>query len=323
MSSSRGSKKEVLKTLTAELYAIKELSKALPAIEKAASLIAKSKGKLLTTGVGKSSFIAMKVAATLTSLGQSAVFIHPVDALHGDLGIVRDGDTIVAFSYSGESEEIIKVGQYLRKAFKVSVIAVTGKSLSRLGKLADVVISIAVKEEGSPLGLAPMASTTAMLVAGDMLASSLTSREVFAKEHFAKFHPGGALGLELAKVESLMKTGRSMPIVRESSSTKAVLKNMSLKKLGITAAVNREGRLLGVVTDGDIRRWLLAGGKPSLDTAKEIMTKNPKTIQAGRSLKEALRVMEVHHITALFVVDKTNRPKGVIHIHDIIGKNVV
>jgi arabinose-5-phosphate isomerase len=307
-------------TLISAQKGLKNLLHSLHDLEEACTLFESRSGKIVVTGIGKSGAIGQKISATLTSLGHQAVFLHPVEAIHGDIGALSPGDVLLALSYSGESKEVLKLVNYAKKHFKVPVVSFTRSSRSSLGNVSEVCVPVSIEEEGSPENLAPMASTTAMLVLGDMLASSLASKN-FAKSDFAKFHPGGALGLELVTVEKVMKQGRHLPIIEENQPLKEALQVISHKKLGVTAVVNKEGRMKGIITDGDIRRWILAGGEPASSEAGDVMTRSPKTILSHETLKKALICMERYKITTLFVVDAQRVLKGVLHIHDIIESN--
>lgn len=291
--------------------------------KKAQALLSKSSGRIICVGIGKSGFIGMKTAATLTSLGHDALFLHPVEALHGDTGVVREGDVVLAFSFSGDSRELVQICSYLQKTFSVRVITITGNTKSRLARLADVVLHTPVEKEGSPHELAPMASTTAALVAGDMLAAALTDPKAFSPEHFAKYHPGGSLGLALSPVSSLMATDTAVPLVASIASLSHALQEMSDKRLGVVGVVNKKGALVGIITDGDVRRFVLAHGTTRGKTAADAMTKRPKTVSDTASLKETLEIMERHKITTLFVVDEKKCPMGIIHLHTIVEEGMV
>jgi arabinose-5-phosphate isomerase len=306
------------------LYALKSAQKALsgmqktlPALSRAEELIRKRKGEIIVTGIGKSGYIGQKIAATLTSLGQRALFLHPAEAIHGDIGALSKGDVVVALSYSGESKEVVRIVRYAKANFNVSVVAMCKSRSSSLGKLADCCIEVSVRHEGSPNELAPMASTTATLVLGDMLAAMLTEPN-FKEGHFAKFHPGGALGLKFKHAGQSMRSGAAMPLVREDAPLPAVLRIISSKKLGATGVLDSKGGLSGIVTDGDIRRFLLRNKGVEGARARDLMTKRPKHITESASLAEALELMERHKITHLFVVTKARRPIGILHIHDIV-----
>ena len=310
-------------TLAAEEKAVRALTKALDSsFVEAVELLTSRRGKIIITGVGKSGFVGMKMAASFTSLGHPAFFLNPLDALHGDAGMVSSGDVVISISFSGESIEAVKLIAHLRKTSKIAHITITGRSISRLASLSDVALLTYITEEGSPLGLAPMASTTAALVMGDLLASALTSPESFKKGQFAKFHPGGTLGLSLRAVKEVMTSGEQLPSVREGVSFGQALEEITNKKLGIVGVVNQRSILVGTVTDGDIRRILLKYDEPKSLSARSVMTKNPKFVYAEATLKEALAVMEEFRVTSLFVVDSKKKLLGVVHIHDIVENSL-
>lgn len=311
-------KKRIYLALKKEVEAISGLSKSSRDIISAISVLSNRKGKIIVTGVGKSAFIGMKMSATLTSLGNHAFFLHPVDALHGDSGMVSDGDAIIAISFSGESPEVLKVIRYIKKTFSVSIVAITGNKLSSLGKIANHNIVIKISEEGSPRNLAPMASTTASMAAGDLIAVGLVDPKKFKEQHFAKFHPGGNLGLRLKKVKEVMLTGKSIPVVHEGVSLRRAILEISKKKKGAVGVFDRENRLVGVITDGDVRRFFSQNDSLSGVSVRDVMTRNPKIISSTNSLEEALKVMENYKITSLFVVSDKKRIEGIIHLHDII-----
>lgn len=316
-------KKRVIETLQNELAAIKKLRSSLnTSFFKAVQELQRRKGRIIVTGIGKSAHIGMKIVATFVSLGHPANFLHPVEALHGDTGVVSDGDIVIALSFSGESPEIIKIIRYLKNNFRLNIIAITGHATSSLSRVADYTIRIYVTNEGSPHNLAPMASTTAMLVVGDLLASAVTSPEKFEKSHFAKFHPGGSLGLKLKLAKDFMKVGKKIPITQEFTLFTRALLEINRKKQGTTGVIGKNGKLIGVITDGDIRRFLISGGDSKKAQTRDVMTRNPKTILAEESLEKALLKMEQYKITNLFVVDKKSKPVGIIHIHDILEENL-
>lgn len=312
-------------TLRCEDQAVKMLARTTlnKRFDQAIALLSERQGRIIVSGIGKSGFIGMKIAATFTSLGHQAAYLHPVEAIHGDLGFVSPGDVVIAISFSGESLEIMKLVKYLRKDFDVKVIAITKNKNSSLGKLSDVVVEIPVKDEGSPHGIAPMASTTATLVMGDMFASALTSPKIFKKDHFARFHPGGGLTLSLRKVKEFMTKGVNVPLIKETATIIDALKKMSDKFLGVTGIVNKKGQLSGVITDGDIRRHLVSDKFDPSMMVSELMTRNPKSVSKEATLKEALELMENHRITSLFVNNGKKKVEGIIHIHDIVEGNVV
>lgn len=289
-------------------------------IKQAAQIIAGREGCIVVTGIGKSAFVGQKISATLTSLGQRATFLHSVEAVHGDIGVLSEGDVLISLSFSGETKEVVKLTKYAKKHFGVSVVALTKSRHSALGKIADVVIEIKIKDEGSPNDMAPMASTTATLVLGDMLAAVLME-DSFKDDHYARLHPGGTLGLKMKKVKSLMR--KNVPLVREEDTLAKVLKEIDKKSLGATGVVDKQGKIVGIITDGDIRRLLIKDLNIGDVRAGDIMTKAPKHIQEADSLEIAIAQMETHKIMHLFVTNKFMRPVGVIHIHDIVENAIV
>jgi len=299
-------------------------------------------GRVVVTGMGKSGIIARKIAATLSSTGTPALFMHPVEALHGDLGMLAQGDIVVALSASGETEEILQLLATIKR-LRVPLIAVTcdeagvgwapspSKSAepsarakqSTLASAAEISLSCAVAQEACTLGLAPTASTTAMLALGDALAVALAERKGFKEEDFASLHPGGKLGKRLARVESLMHSGDAVPRVSLQTKMPDVIYEMSRKKLGVTAVVDGE-KLLGIISDGDLRRLLEHRGKDALDlTAGECMTSDPKTISSAEFAATALALMEERKITSLAVVNTNGKLEGIIHLHDLWGTEMV
>ncbi len=274
-------------------------------------------GKIVLTGVGKSGYVAMKVAATLTSLGQYATFIHPVEAMHGDAGGVEEGDVLIAFSYSGNTKELVQFTRYVRDHFSVALIGVTKTEESALGQLSDIVVPVVIRSEGCPLDLAPMASTTTMLVLGDAIAACITLPEVFTKNDFARFHPSGTLGLSLTRVheKALMQSDMSVP---HNTSLQLALQKMDSIGKGLIAVVREDGVLVGSVTDGDVRRFFARTASSDNTTVASVMNTTPKYVTPETSLHEALMLMETHKITNLFVVDDMQQPVGIIHIHDIV-----
>ncbi len=285
----------------------------------ASLLIGSSSGLVITTGVGKSGFIAAKCAATLTSLGKRAFVLSPTDALHGDVGVVADNDVIIAFSYSGETVELLKTLRHIKKETKAKIIAVTGRGTSLLAKISDIAILTPISNEGSTHELAPMASTTLALIVADALASSLVDPKTFTHKAFAKLHPAGSLGLQLEKVEAVMKVGEDIPKVYEKASCKEALLELSQKKQGIVAVVSKTNKLLGVLTDGDVRRAVIEGADLTVRSINTIMTKQPKVISKDATLKEALAEMERDKkVMSLFVTTPKGELIGVIHMHHII-----
>jgi arabinose-5-phosphate isomerase len=281
-------------------------------------------GKVVVTGMGKSGLIGRKIAATFSSTGTSAFFLHAGEGVHGDLGMIMEGDLILAVSNSGETEEILKLLPHF-KLHGLKMIIMTGKPDSTLGKAGDVVLNVAVKEEACPLGLAPTASTTAALAMGDALAVVLLEQKGFREQDFAMRHPGGILGKKLLlRVEDLMHKGDQLPLVTQETPMKDAIFEITSKRLGVTGVVDVQGKLVGVITDGDLRRGLESRGNIFSLKAKDLMTRNPKTIAAERLAAEAVVVMEQYPITSLFVLENDGRkPLGVIHLHDLIKSGLV
>jgi arabinose-5-phosphate isomerase len=295
--------------------------------EQAVTMILNCKGRVVVTGMGKSGLIGKKIAATLASTGTPALFLHPAEGIHGDLGMVTRGDTVIALSNSGETEEIARMLPSLKR-LGIKIIALTGNQDSTLAKNSDIVINVGVKEEACPLGLAPTASTTATLAMGDALAVALLDQRGFKEEDFACFHPGGTLGKKLLlRVRDLMHTGDEIPVVFEETLIKDAIYEISSKKMGITAVVNDAGRLMGVISDGDLRRWIekteKSGENLLSKKAKDIMTKNPKVANKDSLAAEAVSLMEKNSITCLIVSDHKACPEGVIHLHDLLKAGVV
>jgi arabinose-5-phosphate isomerase len=300
---------------------------------RAVDLMFSCAGRVVVTGMGKSGIIARKIAATLSSTGTPALYLHPVEALHGDLGMVVRGDVVLALSASGETEEILQLLATIKR-LRVPLIAMTGDGIctsqvsqkqrdpgqppiSTLASAADVALDCSVAEEACSLGLAPTASTTTMLALGDALAVTLSDRRGFREEDFANLHPGGKLGKRLARVESLMHAGDSLPRVTPKAKMPDVIYEMSRKKLGVTAVVENE-RLVGIISDGDLRRLLEKRGKDAMDlTAGEAMTRDPKTIGPSEFAATALALMEEKKITSLMVVGRGGKLEGIVHLHDL------
>jgi arabinose-5-phosphate isomerase len=289
---------------------------------RAVELLEQCAGKVVVTGMGKSGLICRKIAATLASTGTPAFFLHAADALHGDLGMIKQGDVVLAISNSGETDEILKLLPHIRH-YGLKLVVMTGNLESSLAKAGDVVLDVRVPEEACPLGLAPTASTTAALAMGDALAVVVLERKGFKEEDFALRHPGGILGRRLLlRVAELMHRGEELPLVSEETLMKEALFEITSKRLGIVGVVNAAGQLVGVVTDGDLRRGLQKHGEKILNKrADELMTRNPRTIGDDALASDALVKMEdpQRPITALFVLENHSRkPIGVIHIHDIL-----
>ncbi len=268
--------------------------------------------------MGKSGLIARKIVATMNSTGTAAIFLHPTDALHGDLGMVRKDDIVILISKSGGTEELLDLIP-LFKRIKVTLIGMLGETDSKIADECDIVLDVSVKEEACPLDLAPTSSTTAALVMGDALAISLLEKRGFSAEDFALLHPGGSLGKRLSlKISELMIRGKDIPIVKENTSVKDTILEMTSKRLGMTCVVNKNGKLTGIITDGDLRRTL----EKTLDihnmSAKDVMTKDPKTINKEFLASFAMQQMENFNITSLIVAGDDNKPVGIVHLHDLV-----
>ena len=273
-------------------------------------------GRVIVTGMGKSGIISRKIAATLASTGTPAFFLHPAEAVHGDLGVVQDDDVVVALSHSGETNEILRLIDTIRRV-GARLVCLTGAPESTLARTADVALDCGVRAEACPLNLVPTASTTAALALGDALAMTLLVRKGFREDDFAGLHPGGGLGKRLLRAGRLMRTSGDVPAVAADTPMPAVLREMSDKRMGMTCVLDAAGRLAGVITDGDLRRQLLAGGPLSTRTAGEVMSTAPHTIAASTLAAQALHRMESHRITAIVVVDDARRVEGVVHLHDL------
>ena len=284
--------------------------------ERAVDVLADCRGRVVVTGMGKSGIICRKIAATLSSTGTSAFFLHPAEAIHGDIGALRDDDVVVAMSRSGETEEVIRLLESIRR-IGARLIAITGDSRSTLGRAADVTLDCGISGEACPLNLAPTASTTAALALGDALAMALLVRKGFREEDFASLHPGGRLGRRLMRVEQAMHAGDAAPIVRVSTLMPEVFHEMSSKRLGMTCVVSEDGRLAGVFTDGDLRRLMTRTADVLALTAGEVLTPNPVTIERRLLAVEALKLMEDRKITSVIVVDEDHHVEGVVHLHDL------
>jgi len=284
----------------------------------AVETIALCPGRVVTMGVGKSGIICKKISATLASTGTPSFFMHPTEAIHGDLGMIVRGDVVLAVSNSGETEELVRLLPNIKR-IGAEVVAITGNTSSTLARGADHHLSAAISKEACPLGLAPTASTTATLALGDALAMALLVRRGFREEDFAFLHPGGKLGKRFLRVEDLMHRGAEVPLVRESTVMHEVIYEMSKKGFGIAAVVDESGILQGVISDGDLRRLLVQDEHLVRKSAGESMKRNPVTVSAHELASVALQVMEQRKITALFIADEEKRVEGIIHIHDLWG----
>jgi arabinose-5-phosphate isomerase len=288
----------------------------------AVDLLRRCRGRVIVTGMGKSGLIGRKIAATLASTGTPAYFLHPAEGVHGDIGMMAREDVVLALSNSGETDEVLAVLPAIKR-LGVSLVLLTGGTDSTLAGQADVVLDVGVSEEACPMNLAPTSSTTAALAMGDALAMALLDLRGVRAEDYAALHPRGSLGWRaLGKVGDLMRTGEAVPVVRESASMKEAIEEMSAKSLGMTTVVDEAGRLVGVITDGDLRRHQLAHGDLLDRRASECMTANPKRIGANELAARALALME-GVVTSLVIEDGMGRPAGVIHIHDILRAKII
>lgn len=294
------------------------------ALHKAFELIVSCSGKVVVTGLGKTGIIARKISATLSSTGTTSIFLHAADGVHGDIGMIQSGDVVIAVSHSGSTKELLSVITYA-KFIKVPVIALTGNLNSPLAESSDVILDCSVPKEIEPFGLVPTASTTVALAVGDALAVALLKHKNFAEADFAKFHPGGTIGKKLLlRVSDLMHSGNALPVVSSGQKMPEVIMEMTGKKLGCTAIVDEQGCLVGMITDGDLRRQLQLKQNHLLDfSAAECMTANPKHAHPEELAVNALNLMESHKITMLPVLDADNRPVGMLHMHDLIQAGII
>lgn len=306
------------KVLEIEARALRELVGRLDErFQRAVEILYACSGRVVVTGMGKSGIIGQKISATFSSTGTPSFFLHPAEALHGDLGRLVRNDVVVALSYSGESEELLRLLDTIKR-LALPLITLTGGLSSTLAQASDVVIDVGIREEACPLGLAPTASTTAMLAMGDALAMALLEKRGFSEEDYAALHPGGGLGVRLRRVENVMHTGEQVPRVASDTPLTDVIYEMSKKGLGHTAVVAEGDRLLGIISDGDLRRCFQREGNRALSlTAADCMTRSPATIGRQELATRALNLMEARKITALPVVDAEGRLEGVVHLHDL------
>jgi arabinose-5-phosphate isomerase len=291
---------------------------------KAIDVLVKCKGRVVVTGMGKSGIIGKKLASTLASTGTPALFLHPAEGIHGDLGMLDGQDVVIALSNSGETDELVKILPMIKR-LKAPLICLTGNVSSTLAKYSDVVLDVSVTEEAGPLDVVPTSSTTAAMAMGDALAVALMERRGFKSEDFALLHPGGALGRRLLlRVEDAMHVGDAIPRVKPSTPMRDVILEMTSKKLGCTTVCGPEGRLAGIVTDGDLRRLLQRTPDGALAlTAAEVMTAKPKTITRDALAAKAVQVMEEHAILVLVVIDRKQQVEGILHLHDLLKLGVV
>jgi len=284
--------------------------------ERAVRLLLDCRGRVIVTGMGKSGIICRKIAATLSSTGTPSFFLHPAEATHGDLGVIQGDDVVIALSYSGETAELLRLLETIKR-LGARLIAITGDCASTLGQTADVALDCQVSEEACPLNLVPTASTTAALALGDALAMTLLVAKGFRQEDFANLHPGGKLGKRLMRVEHLMKIGDLVPSVGAASAMPDVIYEMSRKSLGMTCVVDDSERLIGIITDGDLRRHMNTSPNLLERNAQDVMTRGPVTVTRGMLAAEALLILEQRKITAIVVVDAAQKVEGVVHLHDL------
>jgi arabinose-5-phosphate isomerase len=320
---------EARRVLRIEAQAVLDLAERLDArFEKAVQLALDCSGKVILTGMGKSGQIARKISSTLSSTGTPSLFLHPAESSHGDLGVVSKGDLVVAISYGGDLPELASLLTFVSRK-GVPLIAMTANPESALGRAAAIVLDISVKEEACPLGLAPTASSIVTLALGDAFAMALLKRKGFRREEFAEFHPGGKLGRRLlTRVRDVMHTGDALPLVPEDEALTKVVSAMTSKNVrGVAGVVDRDGNLIGVITDGDIRRRLDKNNSPFTETAKDLMSRTPKTIDSGELAEKAAFLMQQFRIQILFVVDKASThakaPIGLIHLQDLLAAGVL
>ena len=291
-----------------------------PEFEKAIEAIMKAKGRVILAGMGKSGLVARKIAATLNSTGTPSQFLHPAEAIHGDLGMVTSDDVVVAISNSGQTTEINNILPMLKK-IGAMIIGFTGGMDSPMAEACDLVIDVGVEREACPMGMAPTASTTAALAMGDALAVVLINRRHFNQDDFKRFHPGGSLGERLAvKVREIMLTNDRIPMVPLGSKVQQVIEEIDAKKVGATLIIGKDRKLAGIVSDGDLRRALLRHKNIHGMKIEDIMSPSPKTIDESQTAAEALGLMELNAITHLVIVDRHNGVKGVVHLHDLLGR---
>lgn len=312
--SDRALARKVLQTEAAAILAL--VDRLDSRFDDAVTMLLECRGRVIVTGMGKSGIVCRKIAATLASTGTPAFFLHPAEAIHGDLGVMQSDDVVVALSYSGETDELLRLIETIRR-LGARLIAITGALQSTLGQAADLAIDCHVAEEACPMNLVPTASTTAALAIGDALAMTLAVRKGFKQEDFANLHPGGKLGKRLMRVEQLMHGGKQAPVVAATAPMRDVIYEMSKKGLGMTCVVDAAGHLVGIITDGDLRRHMSVTSSILELPAGEVMTRNPVTIDRATLAAQALNIMEQRKITSLVVVDTGQLVEGVVHLHDL------
>ena len=289
----------------------------------AVNTIYNAKGRVIISGMGKSGIVGKKIAATLTSTGTAAFFLHPAEGVHGDLGIVHKDDVVICISKSGDTHELTQIIPNLKR-LGVKIIAMTGNRRSRLAERSDIVLDVEVKQEACPNNLAPTSSSTAALVMGDALAVALLEKRNFSSKDFALLHPGGSLGKKLTMtIDDIMFTGDRLPLVTEDTILEKVIFEITSKRFGSACVVNGEGKLKGIITDGDIRRLLEYKKDIWKTQAQEIMTKNPKTIKQGELTSVALKILTDYSIMQIIIVDDANIPQGIVHLHDLLEAGII
>ncbi|MBI3456238.1 MAG: KpsF/GutQ family sugar-phosphate isomerase [Candidatus Rokubacteria bacterium] len=314
--------KAARRVLEVEAEAVRALIERIDArFERAVALLEACRGRVVVTGMGKSGLVGKKLAATLAATGTPALFLHPADGVHGDLGMLVRGDVVVALSRSGETDELLALLPAIKR-LAVPLIVMTGSPSSRLAQHGDVVLDVSVRAEACPMNLTPTASTTAAVAMGDALAVALLTRRGIRPEDLARLHPGGTLGRRLTRVEELMHRGTAVPVVGADASLDEVVREMSAKGLGATAVVDARGALVGIVTDGDLRRAIQREAGPLPATVAAVMTRTPKTVGRTELAATALELMERHAITQLLIVDGAGRPDGILHLHDLLRAEI-
>lgn len=305
------------KVLEIEAKAIQSAIKKLDShFEKAVEILLNNSGRIVITGMGKSGIIGKKISATLTSTGTPSVFLHPSEALHGDIGIINSTDVVLALSTSGETIEVIRLINYIKR-IGVKMISLVGTPDSTLAQESDVCIDCSIQEEACPIGLVPTASTTLTLAMGDAISIALMQEKGFSEENFRFYHPAGAIGKKLLKVKHLMHRGDELPLVKRDDKMKKVLAVIDRKHFGVAFVVDDTGKIRGIVTDGDLRRLMIKEIDFSNARAEEVMTPNPLTIEENQLAVEALKILEDNRITSLVVIDDKNQVSGLIHLHDL------
>lgn len=319
-----GSVAEGRRVLKIEARAVQALVDRLDVqFDRAVDVLLRCKGKVVVSGMGKSGLVGQKIAATMASTGTPAFFLHPAEGIHGDLGMLGRADVLIAISNSGETHEILQLLPYVER-MGIPVVSMTGRMASTLAKNSDVALDVSVSEEACPLGLAPTASTTATLAMGDALAVVLLQKRGFKEEDFAQFHPGGALGRRLlVRVKDVMHGGAEMPMVSEAVPATAAILEITAKKLGMTTVTDASGKLVGIITDGDLRRFIQQGGDFAKVTAGDLASRHPKTIAPDDLAAKAVERIERFSITTLVVTEGERKIVGVIHLHDLLKNGIV